>query len=354
LGTLMGSSISFTIPGRQIPKVHQFSLGIQREFPWRTVLEASYVGSRTKQLEVSRQIDDITAEQLAQNAGTLSSSVTNPFADLLPGSSLNAATTTKRQLMRPYPQFTGISQQRNPWGYGWYNSLQIRVDKRFSGGLYFLASYTLSKNMEATGYLNNQDPVDRLERALTGQDSPHRLAISGGWAVPFFNNTKGILSVLLKGWQMNGIYIRQVGFPLGAPGGYYTTGIDPALPADRRTRMRYFNTCTLTTAGVRTNCASADEPLAWIQQPVDTLRLLGSRLPTIRPPRVPNFDASMFKTIELHESIRLQFRGEFFNLTNSPQLGNPSTSLGASTAGQVTLTQANDPRSVQLALRLMF
>lgn len=62
----------------------------------------------------------------------------------------------------------------------------------------------------------------------------------------------------------------------------------------------------------------------------------------------------MFKAFTLHERLRLQFRAEAFNATNSPQLGSPSTSLTSTAAGTVGLTQSNDPRNIQLALRLMF
>ena len=354
LATMMGQSITFTIPDRVIPHIHQFSLGLQRELRWRTVVEVSYVGSRTIDLETSQSIDDVTAQQLAQYGNTLSSSVPNPFANLLPGTNLNAATTTRQQLLRPYPQFTGVTQQRNPAGRAWYNSLQVRVDKRLSHGLNFLLSYTRARNLEAVGYLNPQDPIDHPSRSLVGTDTPHRLAVSGGWALPIFSRAKGIQGLLLKGWQLNTIFVRQVGFPLAAPSGYYSSGIDPSLPASRRTNTRYFNTCVLTTSGVRQNCASPDEPVAFIQQPAYSLRTLSGRFPTIRPPRVPNVDVSMFKMITLHERFKLQFRAEAFNMTNSPQLGNPSTSLGSTTAGQRSLSQSNDPRSVQLALRLMF
>jgi len=108
------------------------------------------------------------------------------------------------------------------------------------------------------------------------------------------------------------------------------------------------------TNGVRVNCASATEPIAWIQQQNNTLRTMSGRLNAIRPPKVPNADLSLFKAFTLHENVRLQFRAEAFNATNSPQLGGPSTSLTSSSAGSRGLTQSNDPRNIQLALRLMF
>jgi hypothetical protein len=358
LKTYLGQSISFTNPNRVVPKVHEFSLGVQRELPWRTVLEVSYVGSRSKELDVSHQIDDVTMAQYLQYGGpvvgttpNLTSSQTNPWANLLPATGLNGATTTLQQLLRPYPQFTGVNETNIPIGQAWYNSLQVRFDKRLTHGLNVLVSYTYSKTMESVGFLNNQDPGPSSTLAAT--DTPQRIVISGNWAIPLFAHTHGIVGVFLKGWQANGIFMRETGFPLAAPSGFYSSGIDPSL-GSASTDLRYFNTCTQLTTGARQNCATTTEPFAFIQQQPNTLRTLSSRFPSLRPPKVPTADLSLFKAVTLHEHLQLQFRAEAFNATNSPQLGAPNTGLAGTTAGQVGLTQSNDPRNVQLSLRLMF
>jgi len=353
LATFLGQSINFVDLDRVIPKVHQFSLGIQRELGWRTVMEVSYVGSRSHSLDVSQQIDDVTLAQLQQYGATLTGSKPNPFVGLLPGTGINGATTTLQQLLRPYPQFTGITEYNIPIGESWYNAMQVGINKRLSQGLNFQVSYTWSKWMDAISYLNNQDLITtRPEATLDPQDATHRVILSGNWALPIFKNAHGFLGVLLKGWQANGIFTRESGFPLGAPSGYYSSGISPAL-ADS-TDTRFFNTCTLTTTGVRQNCASADEPVAWIQQPPDTIRTLSREISSIRTPKIPNVDCSLFKAFALRENLRMQFRAEAFNATNSPQLGTPSTSLTSATAGLVNPSQTNDPRAIQLALKLMF
>jgi hypothetical protein len=357
LKTYLGQSITFVNPDRVIPKVHEFSIGVQRELPFRTVMEVSYVGSRSKQLDVSHQIDDVSRAQYLQYGGpvvpgtlNLTSSQTNPFANLLPATGLNGATTTLQQLLRPYPQFTGVQENNIPTGSAWYNSMQVRLEKRLTHGLNVLVSYTYSKTMEQVSFLNNQDAGP--SSTLTSTDTPHRIVVSGNWALPLFTNTHGIAGIFLHGWQLNGIFMRESGFPLGAPSGYYSAGIDPSVA--NPTALRAFNTCTLLTTGVRQNCATASEPVAFIQQQPNTLRTLSGRFPSLRPPKVPNADVSMFKAFKIHEGLNLQFRAEAFNLTNSPQLGAPNTTLNGGTAGQVGVTQANDPRNIQLALRLQF
>ncbi len=353
LGTFLGQAITFVNRNRVIPRVHQFSVGVQREVGWRTVVEATYVGSRGRSMDVSQEIDDVSMANLLQYGSGLTASQPNPFAGKLPGTNLNGATTTQQQLLRPYPQFTSITEYNIPIGQSWYNSLQLRLDKRFSKGLNFRVGYTHARWLEAVTYLNNQESIMQTPpRTLSATDTPHRVTISGNWALPIFQSSHGFAGLLLKGWQANGIFVRQVGFPLAAPSGYYSSGIDPSLSDP--TQTRYFNTCTVTRSGVRTNCASADEPPAFIQQPAMTLRTLSLRFPSIRPPRVPSLHVSMFKAFPLREGLKLQFRAEAFNVTNSPQFGNPSTSLGSTTPGVVTLTQVNDPRNIQLALKLVW
>jgi len=355
LATLLGQGFTFGNPERTIPKAHGFSFGFERELPWRAVLEVSYVGSRTREVETSKAMNEVTAQQMAQYGADLATAVTNPFAGLLPGSTINGATVPRQQLLRPFPQFLGLTQARNSVGRVSYNALQLRLEKRMSSGLHFLLSYTRAKLIDATGYLNSgQDRIDQLEKVISSDDAPHRLIMSGGWRVPYFDHLQGLPGLLLKGWQMNAIVTIQSGLALGAPGGYYSSGIDPALPETRRTMTRYFNACTVTVAGVRQNCASPDEPAAFIQQPPYTLRTLSSRIPSIRDQRPPLVDFSLFKAVTVREPLRVEFRAEAFNLTNTPWFGNPSTSLTSASAGLVTPSQSNDPRNVQLALRLVF
>jgi hypothetical protein len=347
--------------------VHQFSIGVQRELPFRTVIEASYVASRSQQLNVGQNLDAVNWSQLLQYGANASPNLTdscsatstlcpyaNPFNGKLP-TGPNGASTTRQQLLLPYPEFTGVTENNIPMGKSWYNSLQVRVDKRLTHGLNVLVSYTHAKWLNATSYLNAQESITQTpDRTLNGTDTPDRVVISGNWALPIFGQTHGVVGLFLKGWQVNGVFMREVGFPLGAPGGYISSGIDPALSGANETKA--FNTCTQLTTGVLSNCTfnGATLPVAFYQQYSNSPRYLSGSFPTIRPPKVPNADLSMFKAFRLRETWNLQFRAEVFNATNSPQFNGPNTSLNGTSAGVVTLTQVNDPRNIQLSLRLRF
>ena len=185
-----------------------------------------------------------------------------PFAGLLPATNLNGATTTRQQLLLPYPQFTGVTETNLPVGKSWYNSLQVRFDKRLSHGLNLLVSYTHAKWLSATSYLNTQEGItDTPERTLNATDTPNRIVISGNWALPIFTNTKGVLGVFLHGWQANGIFMRENGFPIAAPGGFWPSGINPALP--NANDSKFFNTCTQLTSGTLQNCTFNGQTCRW-------------------------------------------------------------------------------------------
>ncbi len=189
---------------------------------------------------------------------------------------------------------------------------------------------------------------------LTSVDAPQRLVVSGVYDLPFFKTASGLKKSLLGGWQINGIATFQSGLVISAPGNAVATGVDPRLPDNVRSRDRWFNTCTVNLTGGRQNCATAGDPVAFLVQAPFTLRTLSTRFPNIRTNRPPLVDFSLFKAFHLTESVKLQIRAESFNMLNTPWFGGPNTTLGSSNFGVVSPSQANDPRDVQLALKLVF
>jgi len=333
------------------------------------LFSVGYAGSRSEALQVGKQINVLPTPALSLQNGLLATRP-NPFFGLLPGSTLNTANTTVQQLSLPFPQYLNLYALNNSFGYSSFYSLQVNLDKRFSKGLYFIGSYTFSKALEATTYNNNQDPFSSPARRLSIFDAPHRFTIAGGYALPFFKD-RGFANLILGGWQVNAMVYVQSGTPIPAPttagggaptanttgsttyaGGVISTGISPVIdPADRFGAQ--FNTCTTTLTGTRQGCANASQAAAWrIQSPYELNTT--SLMLNVRMPRPAQVNASLFKTFSITELARLQFRAEAFNVTNTPWFGNPTTAVNSAAFGQVAKTQANDSRSLQLALRLSF
>jgi len=353
LATFAGQNITYVHQDRVTPYIHQFSAGFQRELPWSVLVDLSYVGSQTRRLGTNKNINALSTEQLALGTAALNAQLPNPMQGLLPGTAFNAASIPRRQLLRPYPQFDNLTRNEFPNGRGWYNALQLQVQKRLSNGLHLLVNYTWSETMEAASYLNPQFKDDQLERARTAEDLPHRLSILGGYQLPFFSRSTGLARALFGGWQIQAITLFQSGRQLNGVDGY-PTGVDPFISGSKVPDGLYFNACTRNTAGARQNCATTDQPVAWVQRPADTLRVTSSRWAQLREMRPALLDSSVFKSFYPREGLHVQFRMEMFNTFNTPWFGQANTALGNARFGLVGNSQTNDQRNIQLALKLAF
>jgi hypothetical protein len=339
LATNAGTSISSNSPNTKIPYVWQFSGGFEYEIRPGLLAEASYSGSRTYQLGVGQALDFITLDQMARGSAYLNQLVPNPFYGLLPSSTSLGTQKTIAQsaLITQYPQFTGVTVNSNPIGLNWYNSAQFKLEERFKHGLSFLMSYTISKNLQASSYLNNQDTS--LARALVSFDKPQRLVLSGIYELPIGPKkailNQGVASKIVGGWQVNMVFSKQSGVPIAFNSGYYLL-CDPKL--DTSSVDRWFNTDT--------SC--------WQQRPSNTLRTMPLYSGNIRTQTAPQMDASIFRDIYIKEHHKVQFKFSVFNALNTPLFPAPNTSPSSSLFGRVTLNQINLPRNAEIGLRYAF
>jgi hypothetical protein len=252
LSTYLGNSISFFNTKPRTPYNQRWSIGTQRTLKGNILVETDYVGSRATEMLIGRNLDG-TPEQFLSTTrvrnqaviSRLGQQVPNPFAGLLPGS-LGNATISVGNLVRPYPQFTGMSEMTND-GFAWYHSLQTRMEKRFSRGYTMMASWTWSKNMSATGFLNAMD--SRPERVISSDDRTHRVTFSAIYELPFgtgkafCNHPSRFVSRLVNGWQLSPMYVFQSGPPLGL-GDFLFTGDSANIvrPYSDRGISQWFNT----------------------------------------------------------------------------------------------------------------
>jgi carboxypeptidase family protein/TonB-dependent receptor-like protein len=234
-----------------------------------------------------------------------------------------------------------------------YNSLQARFDQRFSAGLFFITSFTWSKNInigcasfwEACSI---QNPYDlNAERGPSPLDVPLVLTFSPGYELPIGIGKQhlnhGPAAWVLGNWQVNGIFSARSGtvftptinFDNANTGGGDTQRPNvvgsPSLP--HRTINEWFNTSAFAVA----------PPFTYGNAGRDSLR----------GPGYWNVDFSVFRNFSIIERVQLQLRGEFFNVFNHTNFANPSATLGNPNFGVITAT-SNGPRTIQLALKLNF
>lgn len=351
LSTDVGRAVSFFNPAPVNGYMQRWSFGLQHELPQRVLAEASYVGSRGTKLGVSRQLDPVPAEYLSKSPvrdqaviDRMTAQVANPFYPLLAGTNLSGRNVARSQLLRPYPQFTGITAS-GPIGYSWYHSLQARTERRFANGFTAQAGYTWSKFMEATGFLNPTDA--RLEEAISDQDRSHRLTFSGIWELPvgpgkwIGSAWKGIAKHAAAGWQLQGVYEAQSGAPIGF-GDIVFYGDIKAIPLEksRQTLARWFDT----------DAGFERDPL---KQLGSNIRYFPTRFSGLRTKGLNMWNLSVLKNFLITEKLRLQLRSEWLNAFNHSHFAGPNTNVTNSLFGSVNAT-AGYPKQVYFAAKILF
>lgn len=371
--TQAGGSVDVADPTHVTPKIHEYSVGMQRQLPYKFKLDLAYVGSRSVDVLTGdfnvrgeRNINVLSAAQLAEaraNPAFYNASVSNPFAGLLPGTALNGATVQRRQLLLPFPQFQAVNLNLENAGKVWYDSLQASVERRTAQGLTVIGSYTFSKTLGALQFLNPQDAT--TSKAVTDFDRPHVFVLSGVYQLPFgrdrrfFGDVGKGVNLLLGGWEYNFIARFQSGRPLNLNLDFDLIG-DPVI--NDNTATRYFNTCTRLLNGTTRQPNATGTAFefgcsnpAFAQRPADTLRSVPFRIGGLREPSPPQFDMSLNKSFIFTESVRGQFRLEAFNVTNTPQFRGPDTNPNnVGGFGRRSQGIANFPRQIQLGFKFYF
>ncbi len=353
IATNLGQSVSFFDPALTNPYMQRWQLAVQRELPASNVLEISYVGNRGTRIRVGTDLNPIPREYFSTSPfrdqaaiDFLGAAVANPFYPLLPRTNLSGTTVSRSQLLRPYPQFSGVSANLNS-GYSWYHAMQVRYEKRFSAGLAASYSFTWQKFMEATGRLNATDTF--LEEVISDQDRTLRSSVTVLYELPIGqgkrlgSSANRFVSKAISGWQVQGIYTAQSGAPLGFGNAIFLGDLkNIPLPKNQRTVDMWFNI----NAGFerRSN-----------QQLGSNIRTFPTRFTGVRSDGPNNWDLSLLKNTSIREGVRVQFRAEAINALNHPQFtaGSTNTSVTSSAFGRVTGEFAW-PRVIQFGLKVLF
>jgi hypothetical protein len=369
LGLNVGGGDGGVFSTNATPYMQQWNFNVQRALPGSFIAEAAYVGSKGTNLLIGESglaLAQVDPSYLALGA-SLQDQVPNPFFGIItnPSSPLRFETVQRARLLRPYPQYDGVSAFRVPGATSIYHAMTLRLDKRFASGLSLLSSYTWGKLIDdastTVGFLGQagaqQNAYDRAsDRSISSQDIRHRFVTSFVYELPFGrgrrfgNGWNGATNWLISGWQVNGIVAFQSGTPLIITQGVNNTGLfsptqrptwngsDPNIDGVTKTEkiQRWFDTS------------------AFSVTPAFQFGNTPRVMPNLRADGVKNVDLSLFKNNYFRNGKwNVQIRIEAFNVLNRVQFGVPNTQVGNSNFGVVS-SQANAPRQVQFALKLIF
>jgi len=370
LGLMTNVGTSLAVPfvfGVKAPYAHRFSFSIGYKLPQQFVVEGSYVGSRMVDMPVSHNINAVPAQYLSTlptrdqtTINYLTSNVKNPLygiAEVTAG--MTGQNVARSQLLRPYPQFTEITAQESI-GKRWYDAAQMRVERRFSGGYTFQASYTYSHMVQATSYLNDTD--QEREKIIDGADRPHIFVASGLYEFPFGKGRRfgtgwsAPLDHLLGGWQMGVLYRIQSGIPQNLGNWILKPGYslkDMAKPRSERTVEALFEgrpaDASSTNPWFNTEVFETSSSL----QLANNIRTMPTRTDEVRRPGYELLDISWIKKFFISETKELQVRIECYNAFNTVNWKDPNTTVTSASFGTISATNGY-PRQFQLAAMFKF
>jgi hypothetical protein len=291
----------FTLPDKfERGHIRSWNVAFQKELKWGFVGEAAYVGTK--------QIDQLGFRELNWS----------PIGGGQAG----------RQLNQRFGR-TGQTRQITAVGDSEYNSLQTRLNRRFSNGFQIGVSYTLSKAM---GIVPDSDNAPRiaipefyhLNWARANFDRTHNLHITNITELPFGQGKRwltnpGVLSAILGGWQVNNI----LSFYSGTPFSVSSSGTSLNAPESTQ-RADQLTDDVRILGGIGRGNAYFD-PLAF--RPVTEARFGTADFNSMRGPGVKSWDLGIFRQIELGGQANLQLRFEAFNVTNTPRFSNPGANV---------------------------
>jgi hypothetical protein len=375
--TFVGQAVTFFAEKPKQVYNQRWSLNIQRELPGGWFSDVGYVGNRGTHIEINRNFNATPIQYLSTSPtrdqtwiAYLNGTVTNPFYGLMPVTTTigGSKTISRERLLRAFPEFDSVNGTTYQ-GYSWYHSLQASIQKRFAQGFTLLASYTFSKFMQATEYLNAADPLPT--ETISDMDTPHRLSVTGIWELPFgtgrrFSTSSGVVDRIIGGWQVNGNYQIQSARPMNAWGNiiYYGNVKDINLGRDA-TPDKWFN-------NVIYNPKKSDGTLVWPTLPESNVgfekrttsdangqlsqnvRTFPLRFGFLRTDVVNNIDFSILKNTTIKEGKKIQFRLELLNAFNHPNYSQPTLDPTSSNFGKITGGDFNYSRRIQMDIKFIF
>jgi len=337
LNTIFGQNpgyFTFIAPHFPLSYIQNYNLSLGRDLGHRTMAEVSFVGSRG--VNLSGEI----------------------------------ATSTFSQSM-----VAALEAKMNGWGYqamheegfnSYYSALQATLRKDMSNGIFFLAAYTWSHAIaDSSNDVNNEQLTSTIDgfgalafqkvRSNADYDVPQRFTFSGGWQLPvgrgkrFGQNWNRYVDGILGGWQGNAIVTFQSGFPFSVRD---ASGADPDricngnLSSSQRTVAVWYDTACFVPAPFVT----ITNPVTGVQSQAQRHGNAGANI--IAGPGTNNWDVGIEKFFSIRESMKLQFRTEFFNAFNHPSFIGPSATFFYTY--DPSIKNVGSARDIQVALKLSF
>jgi hypothetical protein len=388
-----GGSIYYVDPHLKTPYTYQYNLSVQREMARNTLIEIGYLGSSSHGLTTLLDANPTVLGTYDHKLNLLPGNVSCPLAQA------SCTDLSGNTIFTSLASSVEFKNQTKASYNGLEASFQKQVsDTKYLGRSYFQLGYTFAHSIDNTsGFRNRNSQVPayqpNLFRASSDFDIKHRITFSGGWDLPFDHLWSSGPKRLLGGWSLYPVFSWRTGFPRDVFSSIFTSSNlnpgpsgagDPFLvhanligpiqtydphhtqtltsqQSGSNTGNFYFNPASFSTDQNQSDPAVLCTAPAAGTFPTDNqavncpnLRTYGT-LPRnfFRGPGRTNLDLSFAKVTPLYgERLKLEIRGDFFNIFNHAEWNDPSTNIVSSHFGQITSTAPQ--RIIQLAARLSF
>jgi hypothetical protein len=362
--------------GGQPPQYQDFFLNVQRAFGPKMTLSVAYSGSVGRHLPGAAVAGPFT-DQIPLNylplgsllTQTLSSSTIASAAAL--GFTVAAPfpnfTGTIGQALRPYPQYTSIS---DPWldvGTSSYNSLQTTLNRRVANGLTFMVNYTFSKEEDNLAGVRVPGE-DYLEYSVGALDRKHVFGSTVVYALPFgrgqhFNPQNFVVKAIADDWRAATIFTAATGAPLSVTATCTGGGIidascypnyNPAFSGGVTIPGKPSTIAQATSTPYLAGNPSTTGPFPFLSPAAYTYGNAPRTAPYgLYAPHQTDFDANLRRDFPIWEGVRFVFQADVFNVLNRPYFAAPNTSITSTSYGTFT-AQANMARKYQFSGRVTF
>ena len=390
LGSVTGLGNALTVfdQKRQYPLVQQYMMDVQRKLPGDFIVTVSYIGTHSTNFPLPVNINQLPDSILAAAVGTTTNFSTNTGTNPYYTPSLTASNGTVYpttgvvasksslalgQSELPFPYYTTVNEVKSV-GFGWYNSVALKVEKRVANGLTLLTTYTHAANWDniysgigsqtttTTGPQDNYNLNAEYARSLDSIPNRFTLAVTDvlpvGKGKRFLSNPSGLVGHLtdsvVGGWQVNYEQLMSNGVPLsvtqsdvtthygvlGVGGGTATAGVQRPNLVDGDPHSACYSGSPQTRLG-----SNGERPYMNGGAFAPAQAYTYGNAPRTLPCRTPGYNtatASLNKDLFSIHGFKLQYRIEALNLWNTPQFGTPGTTLSigsyGTTAGGATFT----------------
>jgi hypothetical protein len=349
---------AFIVPdnGRP-PRFFQTTIGIERAITNDLSIEASFIDNRgvwlssdglrgynqlppsvlmsKYGLDVTKPADLALLTQPISSAAVAARGFTKPYDTFSSGNTL-------AQALRPFPQFSSVTDAYEHDGNTWYDALQVKVTKRLGHGLSGGLGYTWAKDLgtvSSTGTYTTAIPIQdptlspKSQKSYLAIDEPQMLNFYFNYEMPRTSFAQsGWKAAVFAGWTFDGIFHYQSGFPIQTPGS--TSNLTSVTFADgvwlNRVPGQKLFLHSLNNHSVDPKTTFFLNPKAWAEPAPGTYATSKPYYGDFRGPRYPSEQLGFGKVITMENGLRLSLRADFFNVFNrwaypGLNVGNPST-----------------------------